>query len=207
MPDDQYPQGDPQQQPGPEAPQPNPAGTPGQQSQGVTFTPEQQQALNALLAVERRETERKVRESDELKQLRQKAAAFDAEEASKKTVEERLTIERDQAKQQAEQVAARYRTALIKSAFTTAAIGAGVPVDRIDGAFRLADLSAVEVDEEADKVKGIGKAIESLPDWVKAAQIGQAGIPGTPKPNGRATSDQKAEEDYQRLKASGRYRL
>jgi hypothetical protein len=152
----------------------------------VLFTPEQQAAVNAAIAAERRETERRVRESDELKQLRQKAAAFDAEQDTKKTVEERLTAERDEAKARAEQTAQRYRVALIRSSFTTAAMGAGVPPDRIDAAFKLADLSAVEVDEEADKVKGITKAIESLPEWIKAAPYsGPSAIPQTPRPSGR----------------------
>jgi hypothetical protein len=152
----------------------------------VLFTPEQQAAVNAAIAAERRETERRVRESDELKQLRRKAAAFDAEQDTKKTVEERLTAERDEAKARAEQTAQRYRVALIRSSFTTAAMGAGVPPDRIDAAFKLADLSAVEVDEEADKVKGITKAIESLPEWIKAAPYsGPSAIPQTPRPSGR----------------------
>jgi hypothetical protein len=175
----------------------------------VLFTPEQQAAVNAAIAAERRETERRVRESDELKQLRQKAAAFDAEQDTKKTVEERLTAERDEAKARAEQTAQRYRVALIRSSFTTAAMGAGVPPDRIDAAFKLADLSAVEVDEEADKVKGITKAIESLPEWIKAAPYsGPAAIPQTPRGGSQTlTREQQIEQERELMRSSGRYRV
>lgn len=127
-----------------------------------TFT---QDEVNSFIAGERR----KWADSEETKQLRAKAKRLDELEAAQKSAEERLTAERDEHKTKAETYSTKYRTALIRAAFTTAALGKGIPADRVDAAYRLADLAGVEVDEDADTVKGVDKAVEGLPAWLAAS--------------------------------------
>lgn len=140
-------------------------GQTGETANGATFTPDQQALLNRLLADERRSAERKIKDSDDYKQAVAAAKKLAELEAAQKSAEERLTAERDQYKTQAEQLSARYRDVLIRSHFTALAAAKGVPPDRLDAAYKLADLAAVEVDEDGT-VKGVEKAVESLPKWL-----------------------------------------
>ena len=149
----------------PAPPAPNPSGPSGGQPASITFTPEQQAHLNALLAAEWREAERKVKDSDDIKAALQAAKDLDDLKKSQQSAEERLTTERDQYKAQATELGSKYQTLLIQSHFTTLAAAKGVPADRLDAAFKLADLTAVRVEEDGT-VKGVEKAVESLPKWL-----------------------------------------
>lgn len=152
-------QTEPGGQTGGKAPESGPSAP--QNGAGGAFT---QEDVNRFLAAERR----KWQESEELKALRAKAKKADELEEASKSDLEKLTERATAAEQLAAQRAERYRQALIRSQFTVQAAAAGIPADRIDAAFRLADLSVVAVDEEADSVTGMDKAIESLPEFVKA---------------------------------------
>lgn len=171
--------------------------------------------LDRQLAEARRTGERTARESEEIKQLRQKAKQFDDLDAANKTEAEKLAADRDRHKSEAESLRSKYRTALIKSAFTTKALEAGIPADRIDHAYRLADLSAVTVEEDSDAVKGIDVAIKAVPEWVKAAaqaENGQRGRAPNINPDGGRngqgaglTREQAIEAEKARLAGTGKY--
>ena len=143
---------------------PNPGGQSGgaaKSESGRTFT---QDEVNSFLAAEKR----KLQDSEEIKAGRAAQKRLAELEEAQKSEAEKLTERATKAEQLADQRAAKYRAALIRSSFTAQAMAAGVPSDRIDAAYKLADLSAVEVDEDTDSVSGLDAPIKALPDWLKA---------------------------------------
>lgn len=171
--------------------------------------------LDRQLADARRSGERSARDSDETKALRAKAKRLDDLEEQNKTEAEKLAADRDRHKSEADGLRNKYRAALIRSAFTTKALEAGIPADRIDHAYRLADTSGVTVDEDTDAVRGIADALKAVPDWVKAAEpVGTGGrrlapnINHTGGVNGQGagmTREAAIEQEKQRLAGTGRY--
>lgn len=87
--------------------------------------------------------------------------AFSAEYVkSLREENKRRRIEARQLAQEADALNARNRGLALKAAFFDEAAKAGVT--HLEDAYRLAELSGVEIDQSTDTVKGIGEAIESL---------------------------------------------
>lgn len=153
--------------------------------------------LNRQLDEAKRAGEKTARESDEIKQLRAKAKRADDLEEAQKTEVEKLADRATKAEALAAENATKYRTALIRSSFTTAAITAGIPADRVDAALKLADMTSVDVDA-AGNVSGLDAAVKSLPAWLSVAPTNGSGIPATPKAD---TGAALTEADEQRRRA------
>jgi ABC-type transporter Mla subunit MlaD len=128
---------------------------------GRTYT---DQEVNDLIAKNKRQWQ----DSDDIKAGKAAQKRLAELEEAQKTETEKLTDRATKAETLAEQRAVKYRTALIRSHFTTQAGAAGIPSDRIDAAFRLSDFSAVTVDEDKDVVTGLEPVVAALPDWLKA---------------------------------------
>lgn len=125
-----------------------------------TFT---QDEVNTYLASERR----KWSDSEDMKAGKAAIRRLSELEEANKTEAQKLTDRATSAEKLAEERAAKYRSALIRSHFTTRATAAGIPSDRVDAAFRLSDFAAVTVDEDKDAVDGLDPVIAALPDWLK----------------------------------------
>lgn len=181
---------------------------------GITFTAEQQAHINSLIASERRNTEKQTRESDEIKQLRAKAKRADELEEATKSETEKLADRAAKAEAKVGDLEGKYRSALIKTKFTTAAITANIPADRVDAALKLADMSGVDVGEDGT-VSGMDKAIKSLPAWLSTVETTPANGQRRPAPNinageqnrdGAGVSREAAiEMEKQRLARTGSY--
>lgn len=153
----------------------------------VQFTPEQQAAIDAIIAERLSRAEKSAAkkalearakelgfESAEAMEAALKAAkeAQDAQKSEAEKLREALEAEKAKAAQAVE----RAKTALIKAAFTAEALAANLV--SVDDAFKLADLSGVEVDDDGT-VTGVKEAVEKLvqekPYLVKQAVSGGAG--------------------------------
>jgi len=139
------------------------AGTTGTQTSGggATFTAEQQTAINALLANERRDTERKIKESDELKTLRAKAKRADDLEAAGKSDIDKATERAAKAEAEAASLQGRYYDALIRSEFSRLAADKQLSAQQIADAFALADRTNITVDADG-RVTGADKSLDAV---------------------------------------------
>lgn len=168
--------------------------------------------LDKMIDDARRAAISSAKDTDEVKQLRADAKRLKELEDAQKSETEKLTERATKAEQLAAERAARYQSALKASAFRLAAREKGVPADRLDDAYRLADLAAVEIDEASDSVKGMDAAVDALiaaRPWLTVTETkpgGQsAAIPGTPKPNADTRALTEAEE--QRRQALARQQV
>ncbi|CAH1194622.1 hypothetical protein PAECIP111892_01770 [Paenibacillus auburnensis] len=147
-------------------PDPNPNPDPTPPPPDKTFT---QADLDRIVA-DRLARDRKGREDYD--DIKTKLTALEQAEADRKKAEmtaaERLEAEKAEAlkkaqeaeeRSQARETAANQR--IINAEFRTLAREANVPVDRIAAAVKLADLSAVTVDEEGNAI-GVKEAVEAL---------------------------------------------
>jgi hypothetical protein len=140
----------------------------------------------------------------ELEQAQARLKAIDEEKLSET---ERLTRQKAEleAALQAERTRSRdmaVRAAIEREAHKQGAVDADVIA-------ALVDRGEIEITDEG-QVKGAEKAVRHLLEdkpYLKQSAPYSGAIPNTPRPQGRPSNDTKAEEDYQRLKASGRYRL
>ncbi len=137
---------------------------PSPQSQSQPPRAFSQEEVNSFLATERR----KWAESEELKGLRAKAKRADELEAAQLTESEKLTRRATEAEARASELEARYRDAAIRARFATSALAAGIPAERIDAAYKLADLGGVSLSETGN-VTGVDEAVKALPEWLRAA--------------------------------------
>lgn len=134
----------------------------GERGESASYIQLTREDLNRQLAEARKTAEREARESQEIKDLKKKAARADELEAEKLSESERLAKAAKDAQEQRDSALAAARNAMLKGEFTTVALGKGIPADRINAAFRLADLTGVEVDFAAGSVTGIDKAVDAL---------------------------------------------
>ncbi len=152
----------------PEPATPPQQATAGQQASGSpTPAPSRafsQEEVNSFLAAERR----KWAESEELKGLRAKARRADELEAAQLTESEKLTRRATEAEARASELEARYRDAAIRARFATSALAAGIPAERIDAAYKLADLGGVSLGEDGN-VTGVDEAVQALPEWLRVS--------------------------------------
>lgn len=170
--------------------------------------------LDRQLAEARRAGERTARESDEVKVLRAAKKKLDELEASQQSEAEREKKRADTAEALAAENATKYRSALIRSSFTTAAITANIPADRVDAALKLADMTGVDVGDDST-VSGMDKAIKSLPAWLSTVETPPANGQRRAAPNinageqnrdGAGVSREAAiEMEKQRLARTGSY--
>jgi len=187
---------------------PNAGGQEGGQQQKVQFTPEQQAAIDAIIA--ERVSRANKSASRAALEARAKELGFESVEAmeavlkaAKEAAEKEKTDlqKANEAKATAEAKAKaaeeRAKTALIRAAFAEAAIGANLV--SADDAFKLADLSKVTVDDDGN-VEGVREAVEALvkakPYLVK--QGGGSGGSGGGNPvRGNTPTDDPAERGRQ----------
>src|SRR5690606_4565556 len=160
------------------------------QGQKIEFTPEQQAHIDALIAqrlsraektAAKRALEARAKElgfeSVEAMEAALKAAkeAQDAQKTEAEKLREALEAETPRAAQATE----RAKLALIKAAFTAEAVAANLV--NVDDAFKLADLSEVDVSEDGT-VTGVKEAVEVLvkekPYLVKQGQGASGGGTG-----------------------------
>jgi hypothetical protein len=172
----------------------------GQQPERAMFTAAQQEYLNKLLADERRTSERRFRESDEFKSLKARAQRADELEGQGRQVEEDLSAQLAKAKAERAAALASAENALMKAFFTSELGRRGVPGERHQDAFLLADRSDIKVNLNDQTVTGIEEAVQSLietrPYLVGAGvapQQTQAPRPA-PKLNGGATGAPQTDE-------------
>lgn len=189
---------------------PNAGGNDGGTGTKVQFTPEQQAAIDAIIAervsranrsaakaaLEARAKELGYESVEEMEAaLREHKKAQDAQKTEAQKLQEALEAEKTKATQAAE----RAKRALIKAAFAEQAIAANLV--SVDDAFALADLSGVEVSDDGT-VTGAKEAVEQLvkakPYLVKQAggPGGSAGGGGNP-PRGNQQTDNDAERGRQ----------
>lgn len=168
--------------------------------QKIQFTPEQQAHIDALIAQRLARAEKAAAkkalearakelgfESVEAMEAAIKAAK-EAQDAQKSEVEKlREALEAEKAR--AAQATERAKLALIKAAFTAEAVAANLV--NVDDAFKLADLSGVEVDDDGT-VTGIKEAVEQLakekPYLVKQGQTAPGGTGAAPFRQGGGSS-------------------
>ncbi|HXI14821.1 MAG TPA: hypothetical protein VNM48_00520 [Chloroflexota bacterium] len=163
---------------------------PASTTSGVSETVSMTRAeLDRQMGEARRTAERSVRDSQEVKDLREKAKRYQDLEDSQKTETQRLQDERDREKSRADTAETQRRDALIRSEFAITAPAKGVPADRIKAGLRLLDLDGVTVTETGE-VKGLEKALDALvkdnpfltaqAGGDKMPQYGTAGQAGAP---------------------------
>lgn len=187
---------------------PNAGGNDGGTGTKVQFTPEQQAAIDAIIAervsranrsaakaaLEARAKELGYESVEEMEAaLREHKKAQDAQKTEAQKLQEALEAEKTKATQAAE----RAKRALIKAAFAEQAIAANLV--SVDDAFALADLSGVEVKDDGT-VEGVKEAVEQLvkakPYLVK--QTGGSGASGGGNPpRGGQQPDNDAERGRQ----------
>ncbi len=187
---------------------PNAGGNDGGTGTKVQFTPEQQAAIDAIIAervsranrsaakaaLEARAKELGYESVEEMEAaLREHKKAQDDQKSEAEKLREALEAEKTKATQAAE----RAKRALIKAAFAEQAIAANLV--SVDDAFALADLSGVEVKDDGT-VEGVKEAVEQL---VKAKQYlvkqtgGSGASGGGNPPRGGQQPDNDAERGRQ----------
>jgi hypothetical protein len=181
---------------------------------GVEFTDEQQAYINRLMVDERRMSERRVKDSDEIKQLRARARVADQLEGQRHEDRERLEAERDSAKAERAQALAKAENALSRAHFTAVATQRGIPSDRLEDAATLANLSGVHVNLDTSEVTGVEEAVQQLVEsrpWLVGPGVGprstQAPRPA-PQLNGGAQGqpagrEARIEQAMQEMRAQG----
>lgn len=152
--------------PTPPAPPTAPSGPTGDpKPNGATFS---QDDLNRYLAEERR----KLTGSDDYKAAQAALKRVKELEDQQKTESQKEREAREAAEARATAAETRIRDFALRSSFTALAVQKLIPGDRIEDAFRLADLSAVEFDAETGEIKGMDKAVDALVKakaWLVAA--------------------------------------
>ncbi len=121
----------------------------------VTFTPEQQAHIDALIAdrVERAKKTAKEQALAEAKQARDREQMDELE---------RVKAEKADAEKLAGDAMAERDRVLVEAEAKVAALAAGVPAERLEKALRLLDLGDVTVDEGKVDPKTVGGAVEKL---------------------------------------------
>jgi hypothetical protein len=156
-------------------------GTSGQPpaNQGLTFTPQQQDYLNKLLADERRNALRRFKDSDEFKNISSRAQqANEVDELRTKV--QRLESEKAGALVRAEgtMLSAQLRGEMLRR---------GVPAERIDDALILVDKSNVKVNWDDGSISGAEEAVQALIEsrsWLVGPGVGAiTTTAGRPAPN------------------------
>lgn len=161
-----------------------------------------QAQVDSFVAAERR----RLQDSDDAKAGKAAVSELAKLKAAQMSETERLTAEKQAAEKLAEERAVKYRDALIRSKFMSEAVTKGVPADRIDAAFRLADMSGVSVDEATDNVTGIEAAVKSLPEFVLVTSNGKPPMPNINGGGGieqKATHEQKVQTALTELRRRG----
>lgn len=101
-------------------------------------------------------------------QAKAKKAIEDAQALAGKNETEKLTIERDQAKQQATEAETKAAERIAKTEAKVAAIAAGANPERVAAIVRNADLSAAVKDGEPDEAAikaAVEKVLTEYPEW------------------------------------------
>jgi hypothetical protein len=143
----------------PKPPVTGPLSTPGQ---GATFTAEQQEYLNKLIAEERRTALRKFKDSDEFKTLTTRARRADEIEGQSRQSEEELSEALAKAKAERAQALAQAENALIRAQITAIAGQRGIPGERIQDAILLMDKSGIKANLADGTVTGAEEAVQAL---------------------------------------------
>lgn len=130
--------------------------------QGVTFTLQQQEYFNKVIAEERRTVERRIKESDEYKQLRIRARR--ADEIEGQVRQDISDLQSENARLKAERTGAlsKAENALIRAQFTAVASQRGVPAERLQDAILLADKSSIRANLDDGTVDGVDEAVQQL---------------------------------------------
>jgi len=183
-----------------------PAGTSGNQGAVIQMTREESDRRDADI---RRATEKQVRESDEIKQLRAAAKRLAEIEESSKSDLDKLTDRAAKAEAERDAAVTSLRTARLHMAFSNAAAGKGLSGQPLTDALALADLSSVPFTEDGTPDgKAVGVALDAV---LKDRPYLTATKSGVPDINGGgttavATKQQVAEQARRDANASGRYR-
>lgn len=183
-------------------------GTSGQPpaNQGLTFTPQQQDYLNKLLADERRNALRRFKDSDEFKNISSRAQQANEVDDLRAKVQ-RLESEKAGALVRAEgtMLSAQLRGEMLRR---------GVPTERIDDALILVDKSNVKVNWDDGSITGAEEAVQALIEsrsWLVGPGVGAitttAGRP-TPNLNGgtrgtSATEEAQIQQAMREMSAQG----
>ena len=183
----------------------NPAPTDPPKPEPVTFAPEQQAHLNALLAKERRETAAKAQADIEAAQqrAREEAEAKALEEQGKhKELAEQRAAELERVRTEREQEQSRWRDRVIRSEIRVAATQANF-IDP-DDAYRLLDHSALTFSDEGDitnAAEQIKALAERKPHLVKSTTAPLHGARPTPQPDNYTPTRDDIKNQY--LKQAG----
>jgi hypothetical protein len=130
--------------------------------QGVSFSAQQQDYVNKLLADERRTTLRKFKESDEFKTVAVRARRADELEGQGRQEVEELSEALAKAKAERAQALAQAEHSLQRAQVTAILAQRGVPSDRIADATVLLDRSGIKVDLAQGSVTGAEEAVQAL---------------------------------------------
>jgi hypothetical protein len=148
-------------------------------NQGLSFTAQQQDYLNKLLADERRNALRRFKDSDEFKNISSRAQqANEVDELRAKV--QRLETEKAGALVRAEgtMLSAQLRGEMLRR---------GVPAERIDDALILVDKSNVKVNWDDGSISGAEEAVQALIEsrsWLVGPGVGAiTTTAGRPAPN------------------------
>jgi hypothetical protein len=188
---------------GSEAPT-DPAGNPGDASSSqdarIMFTPAQQEYVNKIAADERRSAVAKFKDSDEFKSLEARARRADELEGTGRQEVEDLTEQLNKAKAERASALAGAEAALMRAQFTALLTQRGVPAERHQDAYLLADKSGIKVSLNEGAVTGAEESVQSLIEsrpWLVgmgiAPQTTQATRPA-PKLNGGTHGTPATEE-------------
>lgn len=142
----------------------------------------------------------------ELEQAQARLKAIDEEKLSET---ERLSKQKAELEAALHSERARNRDLVIRTEIEREAHKQGA-VDA-EAVYALINRGAIEITDDGT-VKGAGKAVKDLLEdkpYLKAGApySGSAAIPETPRGGSRPAMEAAAEQDYQRMKASGKYRL
>ena len=138
------------------------------------FSAAQQEYLGKIRSEERREALRKFKESDEFKTLRARARRADELEGTTRQVEEDLTEQLNKAKADRAQALASAEAALMRSQVNAILTQRGVPVERHQDAYLLADKSGIKVSLGDGTVTGAEESVQALIEsrpWLVGAGV------------------------------------
>ena len=123
----------------------------------VEFTPEQQAAIDELVA-------ERVRRAERAAAQRAKEEANEAAKRAQMDETERLKAEKEDAVKQAAEALARADRTLVAAEARVAAAAAGAKPERLDRVLRLLDLDAVTVEDGTPDAKAVASAVAALKD-------------------------------------------
>lgn len=121
----------------------------------VEFTPEQQAAIDALVA-------ERVRRAERTAAQRAKDEADEAARRAQMDEVDRLKAEKDDAEKAAGEAAKRADKAIVRAEARVASLAAGVPAERLDRVLRLLDLDDIEVENGAPDGAAVEAAVKAL---------------------------------------------